>query len=72
MRLSRISGGFAASEVLDEGDGSILGDLRHRGGHSIENQTAKRTFFYRFEAGEGSLIPLIIKALNTSVTQCMA
>ena len=40
-----------------------------RGGHSIENQTVKRTFSYRFEAGEGSLISLIIKTLDSAGTR---
>ena len=40
-----------------------------RGGHSIENQTVKRTSSYRFEVGEGSLISLIIKALGSTATR---
>ena len=40
-----------------------------RGGHSIENQTVKITLSYRFEAGEGSLISLIIKTLDSADTR---
>ena len=65
-------GGFAAVEVKNEGDGSVLRALCCRGWHSIENQRVKRTFSYRFEVGEGSLILLIIKALGFTVTQRLA
>ena len=40
-----------------------------RGGHSIENQTVKITLSYRFEVGEGSLISLIIKTLDSTATR---
>ena len=40
-----------------------------RGGHSIENQTVKITLSYRFEVGEGSLISLIIKTLDSADTR---
>ena len=47
----------------------VLFYLCRRGGHSIENQTVKRTSSYRFEVGEGSLITLIIKALGSMGTR---
>ena len=61
--------GFAAVEVKKKGGRSVLRVLFYlcrRGGHSIENQTVKRTSSYRFEVGEGSLISLIIKALGST------
>ena len=61
--------GFAAVEVKKKGGRSVLRALCRRGGHSIENQTVKRTFSYRFEAGEGSLISLIIKTLDSADTR---
>ena len=62
-------GDFAALEVQNEGDGSVLRVLHHRGGHSIENQKIKRTFSYHFEVGESSSILLIIKNLDSTATQ---
>ena len=60
--------GFAAVEVKKKGGRSVFESfiLCRRGGHSIENQTVKRTSSYRFEVGEGSLISLIIKALGST------
>ena len=64
--------GFAAVEVKKKGDRSVLRVLFilcRRGGHSIENQTVKRTSSYRLEVGEGPLISLIIKALGSTDTR---
>ena len=59
--------GFAAVEVKKKGGRSVLRVLfMSPWGHSIENQTVKRTSSYRFEVGEGSLISLIIKALGST------
>ena len=64
--MAALLSGFAAVEVKKKGGRSVLRALCRRGGHSIENQTVKRTSSYRFEVGEGSLISLIIKALGST------
>uniref|UniRef100_UPI004026CA2A hypothetical protein n=1 Tax=Candidatus Cryptobacteroides bacterium TaxID=3085639 RepID=UPI004026CA2A len=61
--------GFAAVEVKKKDGRSVLRALCRRGGHSIENQTVKITLSYRFEVGEGSLISLIIKTLDSTATR---
>ena len=66
--MAALLSGFAAVEVKKKGGRSVLRALCRRGGHSIENQTVKITLSYRFEVGEGSLISLIIKTLDSTAT----
>ena len=67
--MAALLSGFAAVEVKKKGGRSVLRALCRRGGHSIENQTVKRTSSYRFEVGECSLISLIIKTLDSTATR---
>ena len=67
--MAALLSGFAAVEVKKKGGRSVLRALCRRGGHSIENHTVKITLSYRFEVGEGSLISLIIKTLDSTATR---